>query len=201
MAQLNVYKVTSLPGSPNPDSIYLVKGILDTEVSMFVTDNAGTARPLSSAPTELRTAGDTGIGAIRYSGTTRTSGQLYGGTTPPVSTTRLNYDGEFLAKILSGNVNSNYSSDLSTVSTTAIQVSPISTFDGALHLVNGVSGSNKFTQLILQGSNGIVVISTHTEGSPANRNYSISGGRLSLSMSSGTYNVTVSTIANILGIS
>lgn len=42
---------------------------------------------------DLRTAGDSGIGALRYAGTTRTAGQLYGGTTAPVSTTRLNYDG------------------------------------------------------------------------------------------------------------
>jgi hypothetical protein len=41
----------------------------------------------------LRTAGDTGIGALRYAGTTRTAGQLYGSATNPISTTRLNYDG------------------------------------------------------------------------------------------------------------
>jgi hypothetical protein len=44
-------------------------------------------------PPTLLTSGDATTGALQYSGTTRTAGQLYGGTTDPVSTTRLNYDG------------------------------------------------------------------------------------------------------------
>lgn len=39
------------------------------------------------------TAGSGTVGALRYNGTTRVAGQMYGGTTDPVSTTRLNYDG------------------------------------------------------------------------------------------------------------
>jgi hypothetical protein len=42
-------------------------------------------------------AGSTVTGAVRYNGTTRTAGQLYGGTTNPTSTTRLNYDGHLYA--------------------------------------------------------------------------------------------------------
>lgn len=38
-------------------------------------------------------AGSSTIGAVRYNGTSRTAGSWYGGTTSPVSSTRLNYDG------------------------------------------------------------------------------------------------------------
>lgn len=43
----------------------------------------------------LLTAGDAGVGAIKYNGTTNTAGQFYGGTTTPTGTTRLNYSGYF----------------------------------------------------------------------------------------------------------
>lgn len=39
------------------------------------------------------TAGSGTVGALRYSGTTRTTGQMYGGSTNPNGTTRLNYSG------------------------------------------------------------------------------------------------------------
>jgi len=44
------------------------------------------------APSGL-TAGETDSGYLIYSGTSKVSGQLYGGTTDPTNTTRLNYDG------------------------------------------------------------------------------------------------------------
>ena len=44
-----------------------------------------------------RTSGDTGTGYLLYAGTTRTPGRLYGGTTAPSGTTRLNYDGYLYA--------------------------------------------------------------------------------------------------------
>lgn len=195
MAQLNVYKVTSLPGSPNPDSIYLVKGILDTEVSMFVTDNAGTARPLSSTP--LRTAGDIGIGSVRYAGITRTDGQFYGGGTNPTSSTRLNYDGNLTARFISAGAISSYSSKQTTVQTTAVTVTDDATLSSALHLVYGENSNNLYTDLVLQLNNNVTVVSSVTQGSPVARTYGVNAvGFLTLRMASGTYETLVSTIRN-----
>lgn len=47
-----------------------------------------------SGPTGL-TAGSASVGYLNYNGTTSTAGQLYGGTTTPTGTTRLNYGGYF----------------------------------------------------------------------------------------------------------
>jgi len=43
------------------------------------------------------TAGSSSSSFVEYNGTTRTSGQFYGGTTDPNGTTRLNYSGNFYA--------------------------------------------------------------------------------------------------------
>lgn len=43
------------------------------------------------------TAGSSSSSFVEYNGTTRTSGQFYGGTTAPNGTTRLNYSGNFYA--------------------------------------------------------------------------------------------------------
>ena len=44
-----------------------------------------------------QTSGSSTAGYLQYSGTTKTDGQLYGGTTVPNNTTRLNYDGYLYA--------------------------------------------------------------------------------------------------------
>jgi len=100
MSELRLRKLTSWPPATlEANTIYAVS-ISATETEMYIT-SAGptvTARKLvDSNSAILRTAGDSGIGAIRYAGTTRTAGQLYGGTTNPSSTTRLNYDGDLVA--------------------------------------------------------------------------------------------------------
>jgi len=61
-----------------------------------VTGPTGPTGATGASPTGV-TAGSTTTGYLTYSGTTRTLGQLYGGTTDPTSTTRLNYDGNLHA--------------------------------------------------------------------------------------------------------
>lgn len=48
------------------------------------------------------TAGSATSSFLEYNGTTRTPGQMYGGTTSPTGTTRLNYDGYLYASIFYG---------------------------------------------------------------------------------------------------
>ena len=97
MSKFNVQKVESLPSPLVANTIYYVKGTGGTLVEIFVTDNSTatvTAFPASGA---LRTAGNTGVGAVKYNGTTKEEGQFYGGTGNPTNSIRLNYDGDFYA--------------------------------------------------------------------------------------------------------
>jgi hypothetical protein len=48
------------------------------------------------------TAGSTSVGFVNYNGTTKTTGQWYGGTANPSSTTRLNFDGYLYATKFTG---------------------------------------------------------------------------------------------------
>jgi len=67
------------------------------------TDTVGTtSMPWYKVTTDadLLTSGSTATGAVRYAGTTRTTGQFYGGTTTPNGTTRLNYSGYFYPTFL-----------------------------------------------------------------------------------------------------
>lgn len=43
MAEFKIAKVTALPGSPVADTMYVVKGALDTNAKLYVTSSAGTA--------------------------------------------------------------------------------------------------------------------------------------------------------------
>jgi hypothetical protein len=57
------------------------------------TGLSGTVTTSGSIALAAISAGSATTGALFYNGTTRAAGQLYGGTTAPASTTRLNYDG------------------------------------------------------------------------------------------------------------
>lgn len=61
--------------------------------------SAGTGLTLSGSTFSITSiaAGNGTIGALRYNGNSRSSGQLYGGTANPIATTRLNYDGSLYA--------------------------------------------------------------------------------------------------------
>lgn len=56
---------------------------------------AGTGIDVNSTSISITNiaSGSTGVGALRYNGTSKSSGRLYGGTANPTNVTRLNYDG------------------------------------------------------------------------------------------------------------
>jgi hypothetical protein len=97
MSKFNVQKVESLPSPLVANTIYFVKPTGGDSIEIFVTNNSPTfvAFPASGS---LRTAGDAGIGSVKYNGTTKEEGQFYGGSgSIPISNERLNYDGDFYA--------------------------------------------------------------------------------------------------------
>ena len=62
----------------------------------FLNGNGSWATPAGGS--SLETAGSTSVGALQYNGTTKTIGQLDGGTVAPTDTTkRLNFNGIFYA--------------------------------------------------------------------------------------------------------
>lgn len=120
-------------------------------------------------PTGL-TSGSTDIGFLRYAGTTKTSGQIYGGTTAPDATTRLNYDGylystrfygdgSFLTNLTPSNINGQVASALVAGTVTAA-AQPNITSLGTLTSLDVAGGSllqqtqERFTALT--GSTGAV---------------------------------------------
>jgi len=118
---LNTFNTISVSGQNDvvadtiSDSLTLVAGTNITITTDDTTDSitinsagssytAGEGLTLSGAEFSLinNTAGDADVGALSYNGVLRSSGKLYGGTTDPVSTTRLNYDGNFHATAFYG---------------------------------------------------------------------------------------------------
>lgn len=63
------------------------------------TYSAGDGISLSGTTFNLTNlaAGSSLVGALRYNGTSRSAGRMYGGTTAPTNSTRLNYDGRLYA--------------------------------------------------------------------------------------------------------
>jgi hypothetical protein len=76
---------------------------------------------------------------------------------------------------------------VSTSATTIIVAGDI----GQLVVINGISGSDRFCDLVMSstGANPVVVQSFTALGSPAARTYTRSGSNLQLAMASGTYTV------------
>jgi len=91
----------------NANISFLDAAIGSTPTSLtYIANNQTVNQNLSALDFELanlgaiasaRTAGDAGTGFVRYAGTTLTAGQLYGGTTNPSGSTRLNYAGYLYA--------------------------------------------------------------------------------------------------------
>ncbi|MDD5213564.1 MAG: tail fiber domain-containing protein [Candidatus Gracilibacteria bacterium] len=79
-----------------------------------------------------QTAGSATTGYLNYAGTTKTLGQIYGGTTNPSNTTRLNYDGDFYA-------NNFYGTTYNFLSDRRLKEN-IETITGSLDKVNKMNG-------------------------------------------------------------
>jgi len=72
-------------------------GISLSGTTFSVAGGTGLTQDTNGLSLTAITAGNATVGALRYNSTTRVAGQMYGGTTAPTSTTRVNYDGDFYA--------------------------------------------------------------------------------------------------------
>jgi hypothetical protein len=91
-------------------------GISLSSTTFSVAAGTGLTQDAGGLSLTAITAGAATVGALRYNGTTRVAGQLYGNTTNPTSTTRLNYDGHLHVNnlVAVGDVNSSSDERLKT---------------------------------------------------------------------------------------
>ena len=88
----------------NPATSFVAGGGIGLSGSTFsVAAGTGLTQDTDGLSMTEITAGSSTVGAVRYNGTTKTSGQFDGGSTAPTNTTRLNYDGNFYATNFFGN--------------------------------------------------------------------------------------------------
>lgn len=72
-------------------------GLALSGTTFSVVGNTGITANSNGVSLTAITAGNATVGALRYNSTTRVAGQMYGGTTAPTGTTRLNYAGNYWA--------------------------------------------------------------------------------------------------------
>ncbi len=96
-------------------------GIGLSGLQFFVEAGTGLTQSANGLSLTSITAGSSTTGAIAYSGTTKTEGQFYGGTTTPDGTTRLNYNGDLYANNFVGTINGNNSATANTPNTLVLR--------------------------------------------------------------------------------
>jgi hypothetical protein len=115
-------------------------GIALSGTTFSVANGTGLNQDASGLSLTAITAGDSTVGAVRYNGTTLTTGQFYGGTTNPTGTTRLNYNGNLHATSFVGPLSGN-----ATTATTLINARSINgtNFDGSGNITTSSWGTSR----------------------------------------------------------
>jgi hypothetical protein len=113
-------------------------GILLSGTTFSVGAGLGLTQEASGLALTAITSGDATIGSLRYNATTRVAGQMYGGTTTPINTTRLNYDGNLHATQFVGPLSGN--ADTSTTLQTARTINGTS-FNGSGNIITASWGT------------------------------------------------------------
>ena len=94
----------------NSDTNLLTAGNFSGNGSALTNLNASNLSSGTVPGARGATAGETTDTFLRYNGTTKSSGRLYGGTTNPTNTIRLNFDGDLHATEFNGPLNGNATS-------------------------------------------------------------------------------------------